>query len=38
MGEIKQMFEKKRTFYLFSKVILAVSKVRHLSHWWAMNK
>jgi hypothetical protein len=30
MGEIKQILRKKRRFYLFSKVILAVSKVRHL--------
>ena len=31
MGEIRQILEKKR-FYLFSKVILAVSKVKHLPH------
>jgi hypothetical protein len=31
MGEIRQILKKKR-FYLFSKVILAVSKVRHLPH------
>ena len=30
MGEIKQILRKKRKFYLFSKVILAVLKVRHL--------
>jgi hypothetical protein len=32
MGKIKTNFEKKERFYLFSKVILDVSKVRHLPH------
>jgi len=31
MGEIRQILEN-NFFYLFSKVILAVSKVRHLPH------
>jgi hypothetical protein len=30
MGEFRQILKKKKRFYLFSKVILAVSKVRHL--------
>jgi hypothetical protein len=31
MGEIRQILKKKKgRFYLFSKAILAVSKVRHL--------
>jgi hypothetical protein len=30
--KLDKCLRKKRTFYLFSKVILAVSKVRHLSH------
>jgi len=32
MGENRQILERKKRFYLFSKVILAVSKVRHLPH------
>jgi hypothetical protein len=32
MGKIKTNFEEIKRFYLFSKVILAVSKVRHLPH------
>jgi hypothetical protein len=32
LASVKGGSELKRTFYLFSKVILAVSKVRHLTH------